>query len=113
MHSFDYYKDHVPIVQVAEALGYELNKKAGRNPLEYKHPNHNTIVIGNLNGRQRYFTRHESENRGSVIDFVKYRLNLFNEYYSRESEGINKVLASLAGVPFPSPKDGRSRAPLP
>lgn len=103
MHSFDYYKDHVPILQVAEALGYQLNKKAGRNPLEYKHPNYNTIVIGNLNGRQRYFTRHESENRGSVIDFVKYRLNLFHEYYSRESEGINKVLASFAGVPFPSP----------
>lgn len=99
MHSFDYYKDHVPIVQVAEALGYKLNKKAGRNPLEYKHPDHNTIVIGNLKGRQRYFTRHESENKGSVIDFVKHRLNMFNEYYIKESEGINKVLASFAGVP--------------
>ncbi len=102
MHSFEYYKDHVPIIQVAETLGYELNKKAGRNPLEYKHPDHNTIVIGNLKGRQRYFTRHESENKGSVIDFVKHRLNMFNEYYIKESEGINKVLASFAGIPFTS-----------
>lgn len=98
MHSFEYYKDHVPIVEVAEALGYEFNKKAGRNPLEYKHPDHNTIVISNPKGRQRYFTRHETENKGSVIDFVKHRLSLFNEYYSREAEGINKVLASFAGV---------------
>jgi hypothetical protein len=98
MHSFEYYKDHVPIVQVAEALGYEFNKKAGRNPLEYKHPDHNTIVISNPKGRQRYFTRHETENKGSVIDFVKHRLPLFNEYYNREAEGINKVLASFAGV---------------
>ena len=102
MHSFEYYKDHVPIVQVAEVLGYKLNKIAGRNPLEYKHTDHNTIVIGNLKGRQRFFTRHESENKGSVIDFVKHRLNMFNEYYIKESEGINKVLASFAGVPFTS-----------
>ena len=99
MHSFEYYKDHVPIVQVAESLGYEFNRKAGRNPLEYKHQDHNTIVISNPKGRQRYFTRHETENKGSVIDFVKHRLSLFNEYYSKESEGINKVLASFAGVP--------------
>jgi hypothetical protein len=103
MHSFEYYKDRVPIVQVAEALGYGLNKKAGGNPLEYKHPDHNTIVISKLKGRERYFTRHESENRGSVIDFVKHRLNLFNEFYNKESEGINKVLASFAGIPFTSP----------
>ena len=103
MHSFEYYKERVPIVQVAEALGYELNKKAGRNPLEYKHPEHNTIGISNLKGRQRYFTRHETENRGSVIDFVKHRLNLFHEFYNKESEGINKVLASFAGTPFTSP----------
>jgi hypothetical protein len=28
---------------------------------------------------------------------------LFNEFYNKESEGINKVLASFAGVPFTSP----------
>ena len=26
MHSFEYYKDNVPIVQVAEALGYEFKQ---------------------------------------------------------------------------------------
>ena len=103
MHSFEYYKDHVPIVQVAESLGYEFNRKAGRNPLEYKHPDHNTIVISNPKGRQRYFTRHETENKGSVIDFVMHRLSMFNECYSSETEGINKVLASFAGVTFTSP----------
>ncbi len=90
MQSFEYYKDNVPIVQVAEALGYEFNKKAGRNPLEYKHPDHNTIVISNPKGRQRYFTRHETENKGSVIDFVKHRLSQFQEYYTRESEGSGR-----------------------
>jgi hypothetical protein len=102
--SFEEYKERVSIVQVAEALGYELNKKAGRNPLEYKHPDQNTIVISNPKGRQRYFTRHESENKGSVIDFVKHRLNMFNEYYHKEAEGINKVLASFAGEQSASPK---------
>lgn len=102
--SFEEYKDRVPIVQVAEALGYILNKAAGRNPLEYKHPDHHTIVISNPKGRQRYFTRHETDNKGSVVDFVKHRLTLFNEYYNREAEGINKVLASFAGVSNTIPK---------
>ena len=103
MPSFEYYKDQVSIVQVAEALGYELNRKAGRNPLEYKHPDHNTIVISNPKGRQRYFTRHESENRGSVIDFVKHRLPLFNSCYKKEAEGINKILSTFAGISYSSP----------
>jgi len=103
MASFEYYKNQVSIVQVAEALGYQFNRKAGSNPLEYKHDEHNTIVISNPKGRQRYFTRHEPENRGSVIDFVKHRLPYFNVHYYKEAEGINKVLAGFSGVPYESP----------
>lgn len=103
MASFEHYKNQVSIVQVAEALGYQFNRKAGRNPLEYKHEEHNTIVISNPKGRQRYFTRHEPENRGSIIDFVKHRLPYFNVHYFKEAEGINKVLAGFAEVPYESP----------
>ncbi len=97
MHPYERYKANVSIVQVAESLGYVLNKKAGRNPLEFKHPERNTIVIRNLKGPQRFFTRHEPQNKGTVIDFVRHRLPLFREYYFRESEGINKILSSFSG----------------
>ncbi len=97
MSTYEEYKKYVRIVKVAESLGYELNRKAGKRPLEYKHPEHNTIVISNRAGLERYFTRHESENKGTVIDFVKHRLPLFNVYYSKEAEGINKVLSSFTG----------------
>ena len=103
MSTYEYYKANISIADVAESIGYRLNKKAGRHPLEYKHPDHNTIVISNRNGIQVYFTRHESENKGSVIDFVKHRLDLFNVYYAKEAEGINKVLSLFTGA-APKPR---------
>ncbi|MDZ7606503.1 MAG: hypothetical protein U5K79_13150 [Cyclobacteriaceae bacterium] len=81
---------------MAESLGYVLNKKAGRNPLEYKHPEHNTIVIGNLKGPQRFFTRNEPQNKGSVIDFVRHRLSMFQAYFDKEAEESTKYF-----LPFP------------
>ena len=106
MASYQNYKENISIAEVAESLGYQFNRKAGRHPMEYKHPVHNTIVISNRNGIQVYFTRHESGNRGSVIDFVKHRLNQFNLTYAKETEGINKVLASFAAaIPKSSKRD--------
>lgn len=92
----------MPIIQVAEALGYVVNLKKGRRRLEYKHPDGDTVIINNPNdsAKQLYFNRNGSVDRGSVVDFVANRLYRFNESYQSDTEGINKVLARFAGEPY-------------
>lgn len=99
--TFKEYREKVPITQVAESLGYQVNLKKGRKRLEYKHPDGDTVIISNPNNsaRQLYFNRDGSIDRGSVIDFVANRLTRFNEHYQSVAEGINKVLSRLASEP--------------
>jgi len=99
--TFKEYREKVPIMQAAEALGYVVDLSKGRRSLEYKHPDGDTVIISNPRdpGRQTYFNRDGSTDRGSVIDFVAGRLNRFNESYASEAEGINKVLARLSSEP--------------
>lgn len=95
-------KDMISIVHVAETLGYQYNRSKGRNPLQYEHPNGDKVIIsdkGNPSG-QLYFTRNSYEDRGSVIDFVKNRLAMFNVHYTTEWEGVNKVLSGYVQIPY-------------
>ncbi len=103
LYDFDYFKANVPIIQIAESLGYAFNPLKGRTrSLEYQHPDYPNVIISNLNhiNGQRYFTRNVDHDRGSVIDFVKYRLDRFDVHYNNEWEGIRKVLADYARIPF-------------
>lgn len=100
---FNYFKRHVSIIQVAETLGYEFNPKAGRNGrIEFAHKHYPNIVITNPKApeKQVYFTRDDDNNKGSVIDFVKHRLHMFNVDYEKEFDGVNKVLHEFAQVPY-------------
>ncbi|MFD1187470.1 DUF3991 domain-containing protein [Pontibacter rugosus] len=103
MTTFREFREKVPITQVAESLGYEVNLQKGKRRLEYKHPDGDTVIISNPHdcARQLYFNRDGSVDRGSVIDFVANRLPRFNEVYQSQAEGINKVLARLAHEPQP------------
>lgn len=99
---FQHVKEIVSIIQVAETLGYQYNRRKGRNPLQYEHPNGDKVIIsdkGNSSG-QLYFTRNSYEDRGSVIDFVKNRLAMFNVHYTTEWEGVNKVLSDYVQIPY-------------
>ena len=100
---FNYFKKNVSIIQVAEALGYQFNPRAGRNGrVEYAHKLYPNVIITNPGHpeKQVYFTRDDDNNRGSVIDFVKHRLHLFNVMYEKEYDGVNKVLHEFAQVPY-------------
>ncbi|SDM54716.1 Toprim-like [Catalinimonas alkaloidigena] len=101
-YDFTYFKQRVSIIQAAEALGYRHNPHAGRNPVEYCHPEHANVIIRNPHDpvKQLYFTRHDDTNRGSVIDFVRHRLHLFGVRESSEMAGVNKVLHQLAQVDY-------------
>ncbi|MHA6250074.1 DUF3991 domain-containing protein [Pontibacter sp. CAU 1760] len=101
MMTFREYREKVPITQAAESLGYVVDLRKGRRSLEYRHPDGDTVIINNPRdpGRQLYFNRDGSSDRGSVIDFVRNRLHRFKECYVSEAEGINKVLARLASEP--------------
>ncbi|WP_162056008.1 DUF3991 domain-containing protein [Pontibacter pamirensis] len=101
MMTFKEYREKVPIIQAAESLGYVADLTKGRRSLEYRHPDGDTVIINNPRdpGRQLYFNRDGSTDRGSVIDFVASRLHRFNESYSSPAEGVNQVLSRLFSEP--------------
>ena len=99
---WNYFKENVSIVQLVEALGYSFNKKKGKEPKQYEHPNGDKVIISQkLNPNMEvYFTRNNYDDNGTVVDFVKNRLSMFNVYYDSEWEGVIKVLPEFAGKPF-------------
>jgi hypothetical protein len=99
-------RGQVSIVQVAEYLGYTYNKSKGKIRPQYEHPNGDKVIISNLhdNNRQVYFNRDGSNDKGSVIDFIKYRLSDFrNISYQKDMDGVNQVLKQFANEPIISP----------
>ena len=99
---WNYFKENVSIVQLVEALGYSFNKQKGKEPKQYEHPNGDKVIISQkLNPNMEvYFTRNNYDDNGTVVDFVKNRLSMFNVYYDSEWEGVIKVLPEFAGKPF-------------
>lgn len=104
--NLQYFKENVSILQVVEALGYQYNRRKGRNPLQYEHPNGDKVIISDkINPiMEVYFTRNDPADQGTVVDFVKNRLSMFNVHYNSEWEGVLKVLAEFAGKPLESHK---------
>ena len=101
---FEFFKHSIPISQVAESLGYTFNKKKGKGRYkEYTHPDQPNIIITQHHQYQLYFTRNDDRDKGSVIDFVKNRLHMFNVSNNNPYDGVNKVLSSLSAVPYVVP----------
>ena len=96
--NLQYFKEHVSIIQLVETLGYSPNRRKGRNPLQYEHPNGDKVIISNKvhPAYQVYFTRHNYTDHGTVVDFVKNRLPMFNVSYTSEWDGVVKVLSSFS-----------------
>lgn len=100
--NLQYYKQNVSIIQLVETLGYTYNRNKGRHPKQYEHPNGDKVIVydkGKSIG-ESYFTRNNYDDKGSVIDFVKNRLSMFNVHYHSEWEGVLKVLAEFSGSSF-------------
>lgn len=95
--TFQEYKEQIPITTVAESLGYQVNLKKGRNPLEFKHPDGDTVLINPAKGL--YYNRDGTNDRGDLIAFIKNRITRFNVSFEHEISGINKVLQSYTNEP--------------
>lgn len=91
--NLQYFKENVSILQVVEALGYQYNRRKGRNPLQYEHSKGDKVIISDKVNpmMQVYFTRNDYADHGTVVDFVKNRLTMFNVHYNSEWEGVLKV----------------------
>ncbi|GJM64637.1 DUF4099 domain-containing protein [Persicobacter diffluens] len=107
-------KHEVSIIQAATILGYKLNPEKGKKTPELTHPTLGNIIVYNPNdsARQRYFTRGDDLDKGSVVDFVKHRVGAFNIHSGRQGFGeVVDVLNSLAGgkvaqqIPINAPPD--------
>lgn len=102
---FSEMKQRVGVDDVAYALGYSLNRKAGvgkyielvqgplSNPLD-------TIIVHNTSskGQQTFFRRNGS--KGDVITLIRENLNLFNVPGNDEWTRIANVLAGFANMPY-------------
>lgn len=100
-YDFNYFKENVSIIEVAEYLGYQHNRSKGlNNRLEYTHPTLDNIVISKPDYAkgQMYFNRFDDLDKGTVIDFVKNRLHLFNTASNNAFAAVNKVLSDFANV---------------
>jgi hypothetical protein len=103
--SFQTARQNLSIIQVAEHLGYAYNKAKGQIKPQYEHPNGDKIIVTNPheNSIQVYFNRDASGDKGSVIDFIKNRLNQFNGIaYQKDMDGVNQVLRQFKAIdPIP------------
>ncbi|WP_181308799.1 DUF3991 domain-containing protein [Rufibacter sp. XAAS-G3-1] len=95
--TFQEFREKVPISQVAESLGYEVDLKKGRKTLEYNHKDGDTVLIDPV--KQLYYNRDGTTDRGDVIEFVKNRLERFNVSYQHTIQGVNNVLKMFANEP--------------
>jgi hypothetical protein len=103
------YKQRISIMQVAVKLGYKFDRSKGltqphfvlrdsegreRDSIYIKHPQNYAI--------QGYWRRSALESRqtGDLITFVRENLDSFSEAAGcrNETDGINRVLASLSGM---------------
>jgi hypothetical protein len=109
--NLQFYKQNVSIIQLVESLGYTLNRSKGRYLKQYEHPNGDKVIIYDKfkSPREAYFTRNNYDDKGSVVDFVKNRLSMFNVHYNSEWEGVLKVLSEYSGISF---KDDFTRQAL-
>jgi hypothetical protein len=98
--SFEDYKSAVPDLHVAESLGYQLDEKSTSLRLQLKDST-GDIVLLSRDGALYRNQKNESD-KGSVVDFVKNRLDQFPVARGAKdwTEGVNKILSGFMGVAY-------------
>ncbi len=102
--SFQELKTRVGIDDVAYALGYRLDRKAGvgryfEMVLGDGHDKRDTIIIRNTSNKaaQTFFRRDGS--KGDVVTFVRENLNAFNTTGNNDWQKITNILSGFANMP--------------
>lgn len=102
-------KEKVGVDDIAQVLGYSLNKLAGvgryieMSLSDGRGNNVDTIVISNVNdkGRQMFFHRSTGKG-GDVLELIKENINAFNvPYNSNIYVRIGAVMCKYANEPLP------------
>lgn len=95
-------KSKVGVIDIAFALGYKIDRKAGVGRfVEMKSEDgRDKIVVSfpNDRGRQTYFRRDGS--RGDVMDLIKEKLDTFNTIGRTDLEKIGNVMKQYANLPI-------------
>lgn len=104
--NFKELKSRVGVDDIAYALGYRLDRKAGVGRyielvLGDNEGKRDTIIVSNPNNKsaQAYFRRDGS--KGDVVTLIRENLNAFNVSGKDDWQKIAKVLARFANMPEP------------
>ncbi|MDH6358970.1 DUF3991 and TOPRIM domain-containing protein [Parabacteroides sp. PF5-9] len=98
---FDEFKQKVSVHQVAQSIGYEVDKKSTSLRLMLSDPSGDKILLSRTGANiQLYRNLKNDTDRGTVIDFVSNRLDRFNVPHNTKMEGVIKVLSSFVGKDF-------------
>lgn len=110
--NFKELKSRVGIDDIAYALGYKLDRKAGVGRyielvLGEGRDKRDTIIISNPNNKaaQTFFRRDGS--KGDVLTLIRENLNAFYVSGKDDWQKIAKVMARFANLPEPAYKDDR------
>ena len=99
--TFQEFREKVPIMQVAEYLGYKPVRDKTTSFRPVLRLGGDVVIIKNpTTPGQQLYQCPGSDERGSVVDFVQNRLSQFSQLgpFRNEIDGINKVLTYFAGL---------------
>ena len=110
--NFKELKSRVGIDDVAYALGYRLDRKAGVGRyielvLGDGQNRQDTIIVSNRRDKasQTFFRRDGS--KGDVVTFIRENINSFNVFGNDDWQKVAKVMARFANMPEPEFKEDR------
>ena len=103
-YSFDQFRQRISITELAIANGYVLNRGKGLKWPVLEHANGDRIIIVNPGspGNQGYFNPKDDRDRGTLIQFVQYRLGVLfqRDYELSQMDNINQILYGWLNIPY-------------
>lgn len=106
--SFSELKQKVGVEDVAFALGFRIDKRAGIGSWFEMRLNNDAgqkidgIVVKNVKDKSRQTFYNRSGMRGDVVTFIRNNLSSFNVTGKDDWEKVNKVLYKFANEPLPN-----------
>ena len=102
--SFDEFRRRIPIMELALANGYVLNRSKGMKWPVLEHPDGDRVIIVNPGspGEQGYFNPGDERDRGTLVAFV---LNRLGSVFPRDAsltgyQNVNRILSAWLSIPF-------------
>jgi hypothetical protein len=102
--SFDEFRRRIPIMELALANGYVLNRSKGMKWPVLEHPDGDRVIIVNPGspGGQGYFNPGDERDRGTLVAFV---LNRLGSVFPRDAsltgyQNVNRILSAWLNIPY-------------